>query len=75
VHWNIVYRLASKTNQKMKDLLFQFKKVTRGISEPTPLNITCANSANTFLGFAVSYKYVASYFDPAAKNEVIALLQ
>ncbi len=74
VHWNLVYQLASKTNQRMKDLLFQFDKVTQGISQPTPVSITCANAANDFLGFAVSYKYVASNFDPKAKNEVVIAL-
>jgi len=57
----------------MKDLLFKYKNVAEGVSQPTPLNIICADRADTFLGFAVSYKYVASYFHPIAKNEVNVL--
>lgn len=73
MHWNIVYQIGHTTVPKKKELLFQFNRVTQGVSQPTPLNIDCANRVNNFLGFAVSYKYVASYSNPTTKKEAIIL--
>jgi len=55
VHWNLVYRLAGKTNQRMRDLNNQFKLVS-------DLDKSCANEANELFGFAISHKFVASIF-------------
>lgn len=60
VHWNLVYRLAETTNQRMRDLNYQFKWIP-------DLDQSCANEANELFGFAISHKYVASSFD--GKNE------
>ena len=74
MHWNLVYQLAIKTTQKMKDLQFEFIKATEGIMQPTPLSVTCAETANNYFGFAISYNYVVSNFDKDSKNDVIYLI-
>jgi len=62
VNWNLVYRLAGRTNQRMKDLSFQFNGM------PMTLDESCADEANKVFGFAISHNYVASNFD--GKNEI-----
>jgi len=56
VHWNLVYRLAETTNQRMRDLKYQFNWIP-------DLDQSCANEANELFGFAISNKYVATSFD------------
>lgn len=51
VYWSIVYRLASTTNQKMKDLKLKYE----GITDPTSFDETCVGTAGELLGFVVSY--------------------
>jgi len=68
-----VNQIGSETTQQMKDLEFEFNKVIQGTAEPTPLSITCAETANSLLGYAITYKYVASTFSDQAKNEVIVI--
>ena len=71
VHWRFVYSLSSSTTQQMRDLQFEFNKVVYGTTAPTAWSITCADTANNLLGYAVSNKYIEENFQENAKTEVM----
>jgi len=71
VHWRFVYSLSGATTQQMRDLQSNFNKVLYGTIAPTAWSdITCAQTANNLLGFAVSNKYTERNFQEQAKTEV-----
>jgi len=46
--------------------------VVYGTTAPTAWSITCADTANNLLGYAVSNKYIEDNFKEEAKTEVIS---
>ncbi len=67
-----MYSLSSSTTQQMRDLQFEFNRVVYGTTAPTAWSITCADTANNLLGYAVSNKYIEDNFKEEAKTEVIS---
>ncbi|CAM4839950.1 unnamed protein product, partial [Rotaria magnacalcarata] len=71
--WRFIMNRISDMSKRIRNIKEPFDEAFRGTVAQRPRSITCGNTVNNYMGFAISKIYIRQYFDESARNEALAI--
>ncbi|CAF1425917.1 unnamed protein product [Rotaria magnacalcarata] len=73
--WRFIMNRISDMSKRIRNIKEPFDEAFRGTVAQRPRSITCGNTVNNYMGFAISKIYIRQYFDESARNESVEMIK